>query len=186
MYNWFAELPLYMPIAAAVVGGILLYSVGNEKKFRIISSCLILLAVLGFLVSQLLESDREIVERKTKEMVSSVSSAQWDRLPTYFHPKAHILAFSDRDSIVQAIKSNCERINLRSARQTSSKSVQEGDQWTVSFNVNAEAESFSNIQTQWEATWIKDQDQWVISEIRPLGGFGVTADDLAGWIRSKF
>jgi hypothetical protein len=186
LLNRIAELPLYIPIAVAIVGGILVYSAGGEKKIRVVGASLCIAALLLLGLSWMLESDREIVERKTNEMVKAVSSKDWDRFPDYFHEKAHILLFDTRDSIAKAVKFNCERINLQSAKLTSSKSVENGDEWVVTFHVTANADSFSNIQTDWEAQWIKTDKEWVISEIRPLGGFGVTADDLAGWIKSKF
>ena len=99
--------PWYLPAAVAVFG-IYLFVHGNrrqEGKLRAAGAGVVLLAVALFFVGRVMETDREIVERRSRQLVTAVDKQDWNALRSLLDPKASVAVlnapiYSDRDAIV--------------------------------------------------------------------------------------
>jgi hypothetical protein len=187
LYDFFAEIPWYIPGTLLLVGAVLVYTAGEAKRPRQIGWPCLGLAIALIAVSWALESDREAVTRQTYELVKSVESRDWPAMERLLDAKVRLppLAFS-REPLVEAAKLHIDQVGIKSL-SVANLTVGPSDKAELStFQVSADARDTGAVLTKWRLTWEKRDKKWVVTEIAPLDSVELSADGLRDALRGKF
>lgn len=170
----FFDLPWFIPAAVAITG-IALFLWANarlRKRERAIGLGLVGLALLMAIVSYLIDTPRETVEKRTRMFVAAVvakdSSAMGDLLA------GDAIAFSwDKQDIIDGAIHYAEATGLTGARLLSLQGVKEGNtlfSYMTVWSQHSGTTSFpiADLNSQWKLEWIKEGDKWRVIEIVPL------------------
>jgi hypothetical protein len=185
--DYIYETPWWLPTGIALLGLILLVTGNNrlEKRLKFAGIGIIILGVLLAVTSYLLDSDREKVVQRTRGLVNSVESRDWKRMETYLHPNVTISKFSGRDNVVNAARAAAEYSDLRQARVSGVEATVLPDQnITVSLRVNATARDGSG-PSDWLLEWEEIDQGWVVRNIVPQGGPGISGAMMEEHIRAR-
>lgn len=165
--------PWYLPAAVAVFG-IYLFIHGNrrnEAKVRAAGLGVVLLAAALFFVGRVMETDREIAERRSRELVQAVDSQDWTTLRALLDPKASVAVlnapiYSNRDAIVAGAQAATEQYGIKNIRITSLTSEQDQTAITVTLHVLSD-QGFTGqpFPTSWQFEWQELADGWMLTRI---------------------
>jgi len=185
--NYIYETPWWLPTGIALLG-IILFITGNnrlEKRLRIAGIIVIAFAVILALVSYFLDSDREKVVKRTHALVQSVEARDWNRMGDYLHPNVAVSAFTGREQVVNGTRRAAEYSDLRQARIVSLDATVMPDHIIrVTMRVNGTTRDGS-LPTDWTLEWEETDGGWVVRNITPEGGPGITGGMLEEQIRSR-
>ena len=184
--NYIYETPWWLPTGIALLG-IILFVTGNnrlEKRLRLAGIIVIALAVVLALVSFLLDSDREKVIKRTNALVDSIEARQWDRMASYLSPNINIVGFSGRDAVVKATQNAAEASNLKQVRVVSLDATVLPDHIRATLRVNTTLRDGTGL-TDWALEWEETDAGWVVRNITPEGGPGLTGGMLEDYIRAR-
>ena len=184
--NYIYETPWWLPTGITLLG-IILFVTGNnrlEKRLRLAGIIVIFLAVILALVSFLLDSPREKVIKRTNALVESVDARQWDRMGSYLSPNVTIATFSGRDNVVKAAQTAAEASNLRQVRVVSLDATVLPDHIRATLRVNTSLRDGTGF-TDWVLEWEETDAGWVVRNITPEGGPGLTGGMLEDYIRAR-
>ena len=184
--NYIYETPWWLPTGIALLG-VILFVTGNnrlEKRIRLAGIIAVALAVILALVSFLLDSDREKVVKRTYGLVDSVEKGDWSRMATYLHPNVTIVVYNGRDAVVNAARNAAEYSNLRQVRVVSLDANVLPDQIRTTLRVNTTLRDGTGL-TDWVLEWEELDGSWVVHQITPEGGPGITGGMLEEYIRSR-
>jgi hypothetical protein len=187
LFNFFAEMPWYIPTTLVLVGGIVLYTGMNRLNERLRSggAIALILGLLLFVTSWSLESDREKVTSLSRQLVKNVEKRDWTALEELLHPKVKVAVFRGREVVVEAIKLAVNRSDLKSTTITSVSAKPQGNAVImVQIQVYADTAVVGSAVTNWQMEWDKLGGRWQATEITPLGGPSISSDALEGWIQS--
>ena len=184
--NYIYETPWWLPTGIALLG-IILFITGNnrlEKRLRLAGIIVIAFAVLLALVSFFLDSDREKVIKRTNALVDAIEARQWDRMATYLHPNVTVAVFNGRDAVVKAAQNAAEASNLKQVRVVSLDATVLPDHIRATLRVNTTLRDGTGL-TDWALEWEETAAGWVVRNITPEGGPGLTGGMLEDYIRSR-
>ena len=182
MANTFGEIPLWLPAAMAVLA-LVLWVMGNnrlDKTLKRVGLGVLAAAAAVGAVSYFLESDREQVKRHTYELVEAVEDRKWDQFKGLMHPEVRVIVLQGPDPVAEAAKNAVERSTLSSARITGI--TIENTQGTFTSRIQVLA---NNNVSNWDLEWRNLWGKWLLYEVKPLGGLGVTASDAERFIRGR-
>lgn len=174
MYDFFFHLPWWAP-AGLVAAGIAVWVWGNNRvrtREKRIGVGIILLAGLLSLVSYLVDTPAETVDRLTRELVSAVVARDSTKTGALLHAEA--IAFGwDRQDIIAGAKHYAERTGLTSARITSLRVESDGQDLVSYLSVWSDHTGGPELPTnfltsQWQLIWADTGGQWQLIEIIPL------------------
>lgn len=170
--NYIAEIPWWIP-AALVLAGVILFITGNnrlERKLRNAGAGMALLGVLLAAISLVLESDREMASRQSRELVYAVPAQKWDVLRSLLDPNLTLMGLKGHEAIITGAQLAVERFDLRGARVISTD-VQQIDAAQIEVEVQVLAEfKDGNSLSRWRLTWEKLPDGWQVASVAPLVG----------------
>ncbi|HEV8377584.1 MAG TPA: hypothetical protein VGP99_01950 [Tepidisphaeraceae bacterium] len=184
--NYIYETPWWLPTGIALLG-IILFVTGNnrlEKRLRLAGILIVALAIILALVSFFLDSDREKVIKRTNALVESLEARDWNRMATYLHPNVAITTFTGRDAVVSAARNAAEYSNLRQVRVVSLDATVLPDHIRSTLRVNTTLRDGTGL-TDWALEWEETDAGWVVRNITPEGGPGITGGMLEEQIRSR-
>jgi hypothetical protein len=184
--NYLYETPWWLPAGIALLGFILFVTGNNrlDKRMRLAGIIVIALAVLLAVVSFVLDSDREKVIKRTNALVDSVEKRDWDRMKTYLHPNVSLTVFNGRDALVNAAKNAAEYSDLKQVRVVSLDATVMPDQIKVTLRVTTTLRDGTGL-TDWVLEWEQVDGTWVVKNITPEGGPGITGGMLEEYIKSR-
>jgi hypothetical protein len=184
--NYIYETPWWLPTGVALLG-LILFITGNnrlEKKLRLSGVIVMALAILLAVVSFVLDSEREKVIKRTRELVNFIEARDWNKLATYLHPNVTVAVFSGRQNVVDATRSGTESADIKQIRITSLDATEQPDEIiSTTLRVYATMANSNNL-TDWTIEWEKTDDVWLARNIIPIGGPGISAGTLEGYIRA--
>lgn len=185
--NYIYETPWWLPTGIALLG-IILFVTGNnrvERRLRLAGMIVVALAIVLALVSFLLDSDREKVIKRNYALVDSVEKRDWSAMGTYLHANVAIVTFNGREVVVNAAKNAAEYSDLKQVRiVTLDATVLPDETIRTTMRVNANMREASGL-TDWTLEWEKSDGVWVVRNITPEGGPGITGGVLEEAIRSR-
>jgi len=185
--NYIYETPWWLPTGIALLG-VILFVTGNnrvEKRLRLGGIIIIALAVVLAVVSFFLDSDREKVVKRTYGLVESVEARDWNRMGTYLHQDVAIVTYTGRDAVVAAARNAAEFSDLRQVRVVSlDAAVLPDDTIRATLRVNTNLRDGVGL-TDWVLEWEKTDAGWVVRNITPEGGPGITGGMLEEAIRNR-
>lgn len=146
-----------------------------DKKLQRLGIALILIAgVLGTL-RLIFPTDREKLEKRSRQLVQAVDHQDWNALRNLLDQntvvgfKAHIAA-AGRDAIVASIKENCDRYTLKSVSVIGIESEQTETLITVPLVVYS-VQDFTQdrpVTSTWQLDYQQSGDQWILEKITLL------------------
>ncbi len=165
--------PWYLPAAIAVLG-IYLFIHGNRRqdaKVRAVGVGVALLAVALFFVGRVMETDREIAEKRSRQVVAAVEKHDWDALRALLDPKASVAVpngavYSNRDLIVGGAQMATERFGLKNIRVLSLTSRQDDTMITVDIDaLSDQGMTGQPFPTSWQFEWQELSGGWTLMRI---------------------
>ncbi len=185
--NYIYETPWWLPTGIALLG-IILFVTGNnrvDKRMRLAGIIVVALAILLAVVSFLLDSDREKVLKRTYGLVDSVEKRDWNRMGTYLHPNVSLTVFNGRDALVNGAKNAAEYSDLKQVRVVSLDATVLPDQIIrATMRVTSTLRDGTGL-TDWVLEWEQVDGVWVVRNITPEGGPGITGGMLEDYIQKR-
>lgn len=172
MITLIAELPWWVPGSLALVGIVLLVSGNNrlEPRLKYAGGGLLGLAVVLFLLSYVLESDRQQVERRTRQLVAAVGGGDWETARQLMHPDLQLGHWRGRDLILDDVRTLAERYQLERARVTQMEEVNDPDPLIeLRIRVSADGAGYNSVPSSWLLEWVRTDDGWQVLHITPEG-----------------
>ena len=174
MEEFFFHIPWWAP-AGLIAAGVATWVWANNRlrpREKRLGIGLILLAVGLSILSYLVDTPSEIVERQTRELVSAVVDQNQSRIASLLHPEA--VAFNwNRQDIISGATYYAKKTGLKSARILSLQVEKDGQDLVSYLSVwsdHSGGEEFpiSNLNSQWKLIWAREGKQWRLIEIIPL------------------
>ncbi|MDQ3440600.1 MAG: nuclear transport factor 2 family protein [Planctomycetota bacterium] len=165
--------PWYLPAAIAALG-IYLFIHGNRRqdaKVRAVGVGVALLTVALFFVGRVMETDREIAEKRSRQVVAAVEKHDWDALRALLDPKASVAVpngavYSNRDLIVGGAQMGTERFGLKNIRVLSLTSRQDDTMITVDIDaLSDQGMTGQPFPTSWQFEWQELSGGWTLMRI---------------------
>lgn len=176
--------PWYLPSAVAVIALILLFQ-GNRlqsKPMRNIGLACAMLATVVMALGHFLESDREIVERRTRELASAVDRRDWQAFGDLLDPKVSFEKYYvDKASLLSGAQATAERVGVKNITVTGLDTKYEANAYQVDFTASADIDIFNGgrAPTNWRFFWAKSPQtgEFLLFDIRamPNRQFGTEA-----------
>ncbi|HSI35779.1 MAG: nuclear transport factor 2 family protein [Phycisphaerae bacterium] len=186
MTDWLFDTPWWL-LAGLAVAAIALFVAGNNRQdaaLKRLAAAALGLAVVLFAVSYFVDTPKEVVAKRTRELVSVVEKKEWDAFGRMLRPDAH-LRHLGKQSLIDFAKDKSNRYNVRDARVTSMDVRSTGDTIIAVFDVDATVEvhgAGGSPKTTWQVTWVKTDNQWLIQAIDALNiPFMDLGTLLSGW-----
>ena len=165
-------------LAVLCAAGVCAFFVGNrrlDKKLQRLGIALVLIAGIVAGLRLLFPSDREMMEKRTRQVVNAVDHQDWKALRALLDAKT-IIAFPTRilaagqDNIVGVTKEYSERYSLRSVSVTGMESEQTQTLITVSIQVYSiqDVSQGRPIISSWQFDYQQSGDQWLLGKITLL------------------
>ena len=180
----FFDLPWWVP-AGLAVAGIALFLWANartRKREQAFGLGLIALAVLLAVVSYLVDTPRETVEKRTRMFVAAVVAKDKPGIGDLLASDASAFAWNKQDIIEGAVY-YADETGLSGARLISLEAVKDGDVFVSYITVwsqHSGASSFpmADLTSQWKLEWARDKEKWVIVAIVPLQIGPIAREDI--------
>jgi hypothetical protein len=165
--------PWYLPVAIAALG-VYLFVYGNRRqdtKLRAVGGGVLLLAVGLFVLGRVMQTDREVAEDRTRQLVAAVEKRDWPAMTALLDPKASVgtpngPVYSSRDQIIAGAQAATERFGIKNIRLTSLTSRQDDTAITVDLDALSE-QGFTGqpFPTSWQFEWQERADGWRLMRI---------------------
>jgi hypothetical protein len=165
--------PWYLPAVVAALG-IYLFIHGNRRqdsKIRAVGAGVALLAVALFSVGRVMETDREIAERRSRAVVDAVEKHDWNGLRNLLDPKASVavpngVVYSNRDVIVGGAQAATEQFGVKNIRILSLTSRQDDTMITVDIDaLSDQGMTGQPFPTSWQFEWQELSGGWTLMRI---------------------
>jgi hypothetical protein len=177
----FSDLLFYAAwwMLAVVAGGGIFALVSGlrrlDKKLQRLGIALILIAGLVAIGRLAFPTDREKLERRSRQLVQAVDRQDWNALrglldlDTVVGFKAHIAA-AGRDRIVSSLKEACDRYGLKSVSVIGIESEQTQTLITVPLVAYSTQEYTQGrpVTSTWQLDYQQSGDQWILEKITLL------------------
>jgi hypothetical protein len=189
MSDYLFDTPFWLPLIIAAVG-VFLFITGNrrqEAKVRTTGVGVVALAALLAVVSYVVDTDREKMEKRSRELVASFVARDWARFESLVDPKASLLVgggtvFADRRQIVDAARAAQDRDAFQSIT-VRSVDADEPDRGYVTTRLELlsfqEATQGRPFNSTWEFEWAKGPDNaWALTQVRAIKLGNVEGDSM--------
>jgi hypothetical protein len=165
--------PWYLPPGIAALG-VYLFIHGNRRqdaKIRAVGGVVVLLAVAVFFVGRVMDTDREIVEKRSRQLVDAVEKRDWNTLRSLLDPKASVATpsgavYSNRDLILAGAQLGTEQYGIKNIRILSLESRQDGTMITVDMDlISDQGLTGQPFPTSWQFEWQELSAGWTLTRI---------------------
>ena len=191
MRDFLFDTPYWFLGALAVVA-VGLWISGNarqEKRLQYAAYAALLAAALLALLSHFVDTDREIVIKRTRQIVEAVEKKDSAAAQKLLHPRAS-LAEMNKQQIVDRIATAADQFGVRSVRVTSLEVAPSplAPEMTVALaataDLNANPYSGAGVPSTWDLTWVKTADGWLLRDITPKSVPGLDVRNLVDRLQS--
>jgi hypothetical protein len=180
------DTPWWLPTIIIAVG-LFVFLSGNKRsltRVRNVGLAVVGAGLLLIAVSYLVDTDKEIVIARSKELVKDVEGREWDKAKALMAPDVRFDGYGrdyeGRDLLIDGGRVAVEEAGLNSATVTKVTPTVVGPTITSEFRVFADSTKLAGqqIPSDWTLTWEKRPEQgWAVKEIRATP---VTFDPQAG------
>ena len=198
--NYLYEAPWWLPTGIAIAG-LATFIAGNNrlnKRTKNIGATVIAFGIALAVTSFLLDSDREVVVKRTRALVQSVEERNW----TTFHSliasslvinlpdgsSSDELSFQTTpDFLSDSLKNFAESADLQSLRISSLNTpLVEKERIQSTFQVFADSKQYKGL-SGWMLEWELDPktNQWMLIEVEPRDAPGFPAHLAAREVRAR-
>jgi hypothetical protein len=184
------DTPFWLLGLFAVLGVGLWFS-GNarqEKRLQYAGYAALLVAAALALLSYFVDTDREIVIKRTRQIVEAVSKKDTATALKLLHPRAS-LADMNRQQIADRIGTAADQFGIKDVRITSLDVTPQplGEEMTAALAATANATTgvYSGpIPSTWDLTWVKSNNEWLLRDITPKPVPGMDVRNLVDRLQS--
>jgi hypothetical protein len=176
MYDLIFSTPWWLPTLICGVGIAVFITANNRQETRLRTAGIVIfsLGILLCIVSYLVETDKEKVERHTHEFISAIIASDWPKVQSLLDPQVEFLKLRGPDQLVAAIRAAQEHIKVTSAHITSTHIDESPSDITENIGVLSiqEATLAQGTVTGWRLDWAPTPDgkDWKLLQIKSLGG----------------
>jgi hypothetical protein len=183
MQDLIFDTPWWLLILLIGGGGYVWYN-GNTRRDKSWKIAGIVIALVGLtlaLTSWLVQTDKEYVEHRTRQMVDAFNRRDWTALEGLLDPQTSLEGvYKNRDQIIQGAKKTVDVIGLSSASITSMEVKQTDTLITADLAIlsNQDITLGRPTITSWRFDWENTGTGWKLVRIEPLEGNQVSKDEL--------
>jgi hypothetical protein len=188
MYDLLFSTPWWLPTLFCGLG-IGLFVIANnrqETRLRNVSVGIFLFGIAIALVSYLVETPKEKVERHTRELIASVVSQDWPKIQSLLDPQIVFAGLHGPAEVTHAMQLAQQDVHVTSAHITSMKlDVSPGD---ISNSINVltfqQATLDRPIVSGWRLDWAPtpNNKDWKLIRVECLGAGQITAAQIESHI----
>ena len=169
--------PWWLFIGLILVGGIVFWSGNNRNQNgpRTVGIALVLLALLLKGISYFVETDKEICERQTNELVKAVQTRDWSKFSSLLDPDVSLgtpsdSIFANSKALVDGAKSDCDRYNLTNMSAHVTNVQQDAAGVVVDLDASSEMTATMGfaVPSSWKLVWDKTGKDWRLHEVTCL------------------
>jgi len=182
MKEWLFNPPWYAPVLLAGVALVLLYQgvQTTKKNLKIAGLATAVLAVGWIVLSAMIETDREVVERQTRELATAVNDRDWAKFKSLLDPKVTFYAYSGRDQLTQKAEQSADIVGVKDIVVSGIDVTDEPGGCTATFMATATVNE-GRQPTNWKFSWAKDPSgKELLYRIDVLPSIGVSPDQITG------
>jgi hypothetical protein len=177
----------YWLLGGLVVLAIALWLSGNEKRLQLAAYVALLVAAILALLSHFVDTDREVVIRRTREIVQAVEKKDSAAALKLLHPRA-TLADMTRQQIADRIATAADQFGIQNIRVTSLEATPQplGAEMTAALaaTANVTGSLYSGaVPSTWSLTWVKTADGWLLRDIVPQNVPGMSVNNMVDRLR---
>lgn len=186
MLDYLFDTPLWL-LGLLAITAVALWVSGNgrqEKRLQYAAYGLIAVAVALFLVSGFVDTDREKVAKRTRQVVEAVEKKDRAALARLLHPDVTLM-WMRKQQIVDRAGTAVDEFRLSNVRTTSLDTVQPNRaEVVVDVAVAATVESAGrDAPTTWELVWARSGNEWLLRDIKAKRLPGIDLETLIGRMR---
>ena len=173
-------------IVPLIGGGGWIFFIGNARLDRTVKwlgIATILVGVTLMILSRLVETDKERVERESRQIVQSFVDRDWPRLHALLAPETSIPGiYNNRDALINGAKKTVDAIGLKSAPITSFAITQNDTVMTVNLSILSTQDSTFDrpYPSNWQFDWEDHGTGWLLERIEPQDSTQVSREQLSG------
>ena len=191
MRDFLFDTPYWLLGALGVVA-VALWVSGNarqERRLQYTAYFVLLIAAALAILSRMVETDREVVTRQTREIVQAVEKKDSAAAQKLLHPRAS-LAEMNKQQIVDRIGTAADQFGIRGVRITSLEVAASplAPEMTAALaataDLNANPYSGAGVPSTWDLTWVKTADGWLLRDITPKSVPGMDVGTLLNRFQS--
>lgn len=174
MRDFFLATPWWVFVGLAVLAVFLLVSGNNrqDKQLKRAGLGVLVLGLILFAVSWLIETPPEIARRQTKEFVDAVMKRESEPLERLLHSNASLAKWNKAD-IVYGAKSYAEQFGLTGNMISGMEIDEQAGMVVVTLsNITSFESSRAPIGTMpnhWELNWLETSGGWKLKDITLIG-----------------
>jgi hypothetical protein len=189
MQDFLFDTPYWL-LGLLVVGTAVIWISGNSRQNDAIKRLALipfLLAIALGLLSFLIDTDKEKVIKRTRQIVTAVEKQDKAAADQLLHPQADLAGF-DKTAILARIGTAASQYHIGSIRITSIDVQPSGPDLSVVFSATANLEmgSFSGpVPSTWTFTWEKTGQGWLLRDIRPINLHGIDLQSVIGNMKGE-
>jgi hypothetical protein len=168
MGDFIFEVP-WWAIAVLLADGLAFFIVGNRRlnaRLRALGAGLIALALVWMAVSWAVQTDLEVADRQTRDLVRRVVAQDEEGIRALLHRRATAGNWN-AEQIVKAAVHYARLLSLTSARVTGLQRERQRDDISVRLTVLSDHGSYPTVST-WRLDWQRVDQDWRLRRIAPL------------------
>jgi hypothetical protein len=175
MADYLFDTPYWL-LGVVGVAAIALLVSGNsrqDKRLRSAGMAVFGVAVLLGLLSFFVDTDKEKVNKRTRQLVAAVEKKDKDTVGRLLHPQARLGGRDgmDKGQIVERVGTAVDQFNIKGIRITSMdvRAVDEDIEVILSATADMDLQVWSGgVPSDWRLVWEKSGGEWLVREIVPL------------------
>ena len=176
MTQYLFDTPYWLLALIAVIGVALLISANTrqEKRLGHAGALVLFLGLLLFLLSYFVQTDKEQVRKRTKELAAAVENKDTPALDRLLHPGANIAGSPlTKPEILEMIPRQVDRYQISNIRLSPEEPRQRSSGMieitaTITADARGVGAAAGNTPTDWQFAWIKTPEGWRLRDIRPI------------------
>lgn len=172
------------------VTGAALWISGNSrqnKRLQQASFATLFLAVLLGTLSLLIDTDKEKVIKRTRQLISAVEKQDKSAAEKLLHPQVE-LGGLDKAAIVQRIGTAADEFHIKSISVTSITVEPSGPDLAAILTATANIDHSlwsGPVPSTWKMVWEKSGQDWLLRDITPINIPYVDMQTITGRLKSK-
>jgi hypothetical protein len=168
--EWLFNPPVFVPIAAIVVGVLVLAFgfIGGGKPLRIGGLIVAVLATLWFFGARWVETWVEVAEAETRDLVVAYDEENWTRFGEIILPNTRFANLMVGDTITAAAEATRPRVGQASVSVDSISSESDAAGIRVKVRVDSTGTNNSMPKTLWQFDYVVRSDRLELDQIEPL------------------
>jgi hypothetical protein len=184
MYDLIFSTPWWLPTFICGVG-IVLFITGNnrqETRLRNAGTAIFLIGIALALISYLVETPKEKVERHTHELIARVVAEKWSAIQSLLDPRITFARLHGPSELTHAMELAQEQVHVTSAHITSMRVNVLPGQISDTIDVLSfqQATLDRPIVSGWRLAWVPttSNKDWKLIQIECLGAGQITAEQI--------